>query len=171
VCAKHIPFFHCVYDYESSGAALHHYVDRLHELKRQFGWKYGNHYFPHDVKNQELISDLSRIDMLHSLGVEATVVPRHHLLDGINATRRLLDRTRIDPVKCERGLDCLKNYRREWKKETRNGSQGEVRDWTNHGADALRYFATGYSEPSFKPRDDRGRSSSGVSSRSSHWAA
>ena len=34
--------------------------------------------------------------------------------DGINAVRRMLDRTIIDPVRCAEGLDLLRNYKYEW---------------------------------------------------------
>jgi len=74
--------------YESSGAPLLPYVDKLHELKFKRNWKYGQHFFPHDAKNHELISPLSRIETLRSLGIEVEVVPAHNPLDGINAARR-----------------------------------------------------------------------------------
>jgi hypothetical protein len=59
----------------------------------------------------------------------------------------MIDRTRIDPVRCERGLDCLRNYCRAWNEKTRTWSEGEFKDWTNHGCDAIRMFATSYDEP------------------------
>jgi phage terminase large subunit len=77
--------------------------DVLWEKKREHGWKYRDHYFPRDVVNHELISPLSRIETLRSLGVNPIVVPQHDVLNGIIATRRLLDRSVIDPVPCRRG--------------------------------------------------------------------
>jgi hypothetical protein len=41
------------------------------------------------------------------------VVPQYDELEGINAVRRMLGRTWIDPVRCERGLEALRGYRRE----------------------------------------------------------
>jgi hypothetical protein len=141
------PFYHLVGYYESNGAALHHYVDKLHEFRIHNRWRYGRHWFPHDVANHELISEFSRKESLESMGIAVERVPAHNPLDGINAVRRMLDRTRIDPVRCERGLECLRNYRRQWNEKTRSWSEGEYKDWTNHGCDALRTFAAGYDEP------------------------
>jgi len=31
-----------------------------------------------------------------------------------NAVRRMLGQSLIDPVACDRGLKCLRNYRKEW---------------------------------------------------------
>jgi hypothetical protein len=39
--------------YESSGVAMHHYCDVLAEKRLQYKWKYGSHYFPHDIKQKE----------------------------------------------------------------------------------------------------------------------
>jgi hypothetical protein len=110
---------HLVDYYESSGAPLGHYVDVLHEKRLKQRWKYGQHWFPHDVKARELNTAMSRVETLRSLGVEPEVVPAHHKQDSVNAVRRILDRTWIDPNRCERGLDCLKNYRYEWKDKQR----------------------------------------------------
>jgi hypothetical protein len=93
----------------------------LHEKRIKRGWKYGQHFFPHDVKHRELNIAMSWIESLRSLGVEPEVVPAHHKQDSVNAVRRMLDRTWIDPERCERALDCLKNYRYEWKHKQRVG--------------------------------------------------
>jgi hypothetical protein len=88
--------YHLIDYYESSDAPLGHYIDVLHE--------YSQHFFPHDVKNRELNTAMSRIETLRSLGLEPEAVPAHHKLDSVNAVRRMLDRTWIDPDRCERGL-------------------------------------------------------------------
>jgi hypothetical protein len=103
--------YHLVDYYESSGAPLGHYVDVLHEKRLKQRWKYGQHWFPHDVRARELNTAMSRVETLRSLGVEPEVVPAHHKQDSVNAVRRVLDRTWIDPNRCERGLDCLKTKR------------------------------------------------------------
>jgi phage terminase large subunit len=157
--------------YESSGAPLQHYVDKLHELRIKRRWKYGRHWFPHDVVNHELISPPSRIETLRSLGVEVEVVPAHNPLDGINAVRRMLDWSVIDPERCARGLECLKNYRRRWSKENKMWSQSEHKDWTNNGADALRTFAAGYDDPRFKPTKRNDDREYNTVIGGSHWAA
>ena len=64
--------------------------------------------------HRELSTGRSRVDALTALGIEANVVPESNVLDGINVVRKMLGRTWIDPVRCERGLEALRSYRREY---------------------------------------------------------
>lgn len=138
-----------ILDYhEASGNGLDAYVQVLQAKAQERGWVYGNHYFPHDVAVKELGNGgLSRIDTLRGLGLKASVVPQSNVNDGINAVRRLLDAAYIDEGRCERGLNALSNYRREWNEKTRMYSDKPLHDWSSHGADALRTFASGYRDP------------------------
>jgi hypothetical protein len=52
------------------------------------------------------------------------VVPQYEELEGINVVRRMLGRTWIDPVRCERGLEALRGYRREYDERLKDGSRG-----------------------------------------------
>jgi len=143
---------HLIDYHEGSGVGFDEYAKVLAQKQRDTGWIYGMHYFPHDVAVHELGNNgLSRIDTLRGLGIKPTVVPLHHPEDGINAVRRLLDRTWIDQKKCERGLNCLLNYRREWDERLKMFRDKALHDWSSHGADALRTFAAGYKEPRAKP--------------------
>jgi hypothetical protein len=160
--------FRLVDYYESSGVAMHHYVEMLHEKKYKYKWRYGRHYFPHDIKQSEWISDKSRVETLISMGIEPQIAPDHRVLDGINAVRRMLDRTLIDPDRCARGLEALRNYVREWSIELRDWRASPRHDWASHGADALRIFAIGHEDPSFKPLSERRGSAPATTS---HWAA
>jgi hypothetical protein len=60
--------------YEASGVGLDHYAQVLHDKRVQHGWKYGEHYFPHDIKHRELTTGRSRLQALHGLGIDAVVV-------------------------------------------------------------------------------------------------
>jgi hypothetical protein len=147
--------------YETSGVGLDHYVEVLEEKKRSKsnpdGYLYGTHYFPHDIAVRELTSGQSRKDTLEGLGVEVTVVPPHAVLDGVNAVRRMLDRAFIDPVKAERGLEGLRNYRREYDERLKDWKSNALHDWSSHGADALRMFAVAHDEPDLPKQEDRHR--------------
>jgi phage terminase large subunit len=107
---------------------------------------YGDHFFPHDIKVREFTSGKSRLNTLASLGIEAVVVPQYDELEGINVVRRMLGRTWIDPVRCERGLEALRGYRREYDERLRDWKKSPLHSWESHGADALRYFATGFDD-------------------------
>jgi phage terminase large subunit len=109
-----------------------------------------------------------RIETLVSLGIEPVIAPDHRILDRINAVRRVLDRTFIDPDRCARGLEAPRNYVREWSIELRDWRASPKHDWASHGADALGIFAIGHGEPSFKPPSERRRFKPTITS---HWAA
>jgi phage terminase large subunit len=158
--------------YETSGLRLPHYVEMLHEKKLLRKWSYGRHYFPHDIKVKELGTGRSRIETLHSLGIEAEVVPNHHVMDRIDQTRRLLERSWIDAGHCERGIEALRNYRREYSEKNHDWRASPLHSWASHGADALGYYAMGYEERPFKERrDDRSRSWSTEVAGRSQWSA
>jgi hypothetical protein len=128
--------------YEASGVGLDHYAKVLEEK----GHVWGTHWFPHDIANKELSTGMSRADTLRGLGIEPEIVPQASVLDGINAVRRMLDSSWIDPERCERGLEALKQYRREWDDKLKTWKQRPRHDWSSHGADALRTFAMGFED-------------------------
>ena len=96
------------------------------------------------------------------------MVPQYEELEGINVVRRMLGRTWIDPVRCERGLEALRGYRREYDERLKDWKQRPLHSWESHGADALRYFATGFDDtPSTRaPR----RRDSEPRLRGTHWS-
>lgn len=131
--------------HENAGVGLDEYARVLTQKRDENKWVYGNHYFPHDILVRELGNKgKSREDTMKELGFKPTVVAQHHVMDGINAVRRLLDQSWIDEVKCERGLDALRNYRREWDDRLKMFRDGPLHDWASHGSDSLRTFAAGY---------------------------
>jgi len=152
--------------YESSGAPLGHYIDKVNEFKFKHKVRFGNHYLPHDTRQRELIAGMSRFKTPRSLGIEPEVVPAHNPQDGINAVRRMLDRTIIDPVRCAEGLDLLRNYKYEWQERKRIWSPHPRHDFASHCADALRCFAAGH-DPN-APRVGSGRSYSQPVTTPSH---
>lgn len=137
--------------HEASGVGLDEYVRILQEKQSQHKWVYGKHFFPHDVEVRELGNKgLSRSDTLAGLGVKPTIVPIHNVMDGVNAVRRMLDQTWIDETRCERGLNALRNYRRAWDEKLKMFRDSPLHDWSSHGADALRCFASGFKDPKEK---------------------
>jgi hypothetical protein len=140
--------------YENSGFGLEHYVQEIQKRREQHGFTFGAHYFPHDVNNGEISNGKSRFDTLMSLGVTPTAVPRvANINDGINAARRMLATSLIDPVRCDRGLKCLRNYRKEWDEDRATFRDRPFHNWASHGADSFRNFAQGFVEPEIvRPR-------------------
>jgi phage terminase large subunit len=86
----------------------------------------------------------SRVDTLRQLGIRPTVVPVSNVNDGINAVRQILDQAWIDETHCARGLNALREYRREWSEKNKAYADKPKHDWTSHACDALRTFCCGY---------------------------
>jgi phage terminase large subunit len=157
--------------YEASGVGLNHYVQVLNEKRIAGGYKYGEHYFPHDIVHREFTSGKSRRDALAGMGIEATIVLQSNVLDGINVVRRMLGRTWIDSARCERGIEALRAYRREWSENLKDWVKAPLHDLSSQGADALRTFACGFDDL-VMPSDSRRRGRQGEPPpRGSFWSA
>jgi hypothetical protein len=131
--------------YENSGVGADHYARVLKERD----YLYEGHLLPHDADDREWGNNAaSRVDTLKSLGVKpAKVLGRASVDDGINAVRVLLPRCYFDAVKCQRGLDALRQYQKLWDEKLRTFKDSPLHDWTSHAADAFRYLAQGLRRP------------------------
>lgn len=162
--------------HEEGGAGLDHYARVLDEKRNEHGWRYGDgsnsaeNWFPHDVDHHELASGMSRKATLEQLGIRVNVVPVAHVMDGINATRRLLSRAWIDEKRCARGISALQAYRREWDESAKVFKPKPLHDWSSHGADALRTFAQGFGDDA-APAADRAYKRPKKSTGASAWSA
>ena len=129
--------------YEASGNGLEHYVRYL----RDKPWVYADHLLPHDAKARELSTGRTREEFLRGLlPGDVRVVPAQGVADGINAVRAILPRCRFDAKGCERGIEALRMYRREYDQEKKIYRDKPEHDWTSHGADAFRQLAVGMVE-------------------------
>ena len=141
-----------VIDYiESNGEALPYYARELD--KRPY--RYSDHILPHDAAARELGTGKTRVETLQSLGLRSAVVtPAQDVSDGINAARLLLPRCWFDEGKCKRGIEALRQYRREYDDKLKSFKSRPLHDWSSHGADAFRTGAMGGRVPSMpkKPK-------------------
>lgn len=139
--------------YENSGEGLPHYANIL----QQKGYTYGAHFAPHDIKVREMGTGMSRLETAKKLGINFRIAPRLSLEDGINATRTILSRCWFDAGKCERGLDALQNYHKDWDEKMMVFRDKPKHDWSSHGSDAFRTLATSIKDNvvlSLLPMDD-----------------
>lgn len=130
-----------IHYYEASGVGLDHYVKYLKEQP----YIYGEHVLPHDVEVKELGTGKSRLEVLRELGLEnVTICPKLPVDDGIQAVRSMLPTCWFDEERCGRGLEALRQYRRDYDEKGRTFRSRPLHDWTSHGADAMRYHAVGF---------------------------
>ena len=98
---------------------------------------------PHDVQVRELTTGKSRLEVLREAGLDCTVIPRLNVDDGIQAVRRLLPKCWFNMPAVKQGLDCLRNYRREYDEKRQVFYARPLHDWSSHGSDSFRYLALG----------------------------
>jgi phage terminase large subunit len=128
--------------YENHGVGLDHYVKWI----RDNDYEKAEHILPHDVRVRELGTGKSRMEMLEEAGLEIKIAPRMSLDDGIQAVRRLLPRCWFNVPQVQTGLNCLRNYRRDYDEKRKIFYERPLHDWSSHGSDSFRYLALGLDE-------------------------
>tara|TARA_R100000541_G_scaffold15256_2_gene24675 strand:- start:2072 stop:3352 length:1281 start_codon:yes stop_codon:yes gene_type:complete len=132
---------HLIDYYEASGVGLEHYAKVLQDKN----YVYDQHIFPHDVRVRELGTGKSRIETLEGLGIrDIEIAPSLLIDDGIQAVRAMLDKCWFDAEKCEKGIDALTNYSRDWDDNGKTWRMRPSHNWASHGSDSFRYLAIGY---------------------------
>lgn len=140
---------HLIDYYENVDKGLPHYVNILEEKRLEYKLLYSDHVFPQDIQAREFGTGKTREEVLRGLGIKPVVCPMHRVEDGIEATRNMLSRCFFDSKKCDRGIQALRQYRRERLVKMEKGEGDDiphyrnipVHDWTSHAADAFRYGA------------------------------
>jgi hypothetical protein len=123
---------------EVSGEGLPDIVRRLEAR----GYRYGRHVLPHDAQAREIGTGVSRLETLQALGLRDLEIVRQQVVaDGINAVRLMLTRCWFDAERCAKGIEALKQYRREWDGSRQVWRERPLHDWASHAADAFRYGA------------------------------
>ena len=128
--------------YENHGVGLDHYVKWI----KDNDYLKSEHILPHDVRVRELGTGKSRLEMLQEAGLEVKIAPRMGLDDGIQAVRRLLPRCWFNVPQVQNGLNCLRNYRRDYDEKRKIFYERPLHDWSSHGSDSFRYLALGLDE-------------------------
>lgn len=136
-----------------SDAGFPAYVNQLHEMATRYGFRYGKHFFPPDIRVRELDRGISRIESLRRLGLVATAVGMGlRKEDMIESARMLLPRCWFDEQQTatgERsGFEGLKAYRKVQDSRTGEFRPQPVHDWSSHIADAFQILSLGLSRMS-----------------------
>ena len=144
--------------YENNGQPLAHYASII----KGKPYNYGDHILPHDAGHERLGKERneSMSDQLRTLGLPNRVLPIGDREAGIEKVRQFIPKCWFDKVKCQRGLEALRQYRREYDDKRKTFRSEPLHDWASDGADAFRYLATGIKEiTKYKPIEypDKGR--------------
>lgn len=121
--------------YENSGKSLDHYITWL----KNRDYPVDRVFLPHDAKVREMGIGKSRHQLFLDRGIDAEVLDKSSIEDGINAVRVAFNRMWFDAEGCKLGLKALRNYRSEYNSKNRVLRSKPRHDWSSHGADAMRY--------------------------------
>ena len=138
-----------VLDYHSSnGQPIAFYTGLIQAKEREHNYVYRTHWLPHDARAKTLASGGKSI--IEQLSVKIPletmrIVPSLSLQDGIQASRLALMRSWFDS-KCEDGIECLRQYQREYDEDKKVFRDKPRHDWTSHGADAFRMLSIAWRE-------------------------
>lgn len=125
--------------HEENNQGLDYYVRLLKEKR----YVYGQHLAPHDIQVREMGTGKSRLEVAEALGIHFDIVPNIGVADGIQAVRSIFTRCWFDVEKCDRGIQALKTYRKEYSDRLSTYRDSPLHDWASHGADAFRMLAVG----------------------------
>ena len=145
----------CLDYHTSNGQPVAFYTGIIASREAERGYVYGTHYLPHDARAKTLESNRSIIEQLSDkIALKSMkIVPMLSLQDGIQATRLALTRAWFDH-KCEDGIECLRQYQREYDEDKKVFRDKPRHDWTSHGADAFRMLSIAWKEEAKLPHKD-----------------
>lgn len=128
---------------DGSGLGMVDYI----RMCREKNYIYAKHYGPHDIEVHEYTTGRSRRETARDLGFEFEVVPRQAIADRIEAARNTIPICWFDETKCERGLQALKFYHKEYDHERKTYMNRPEHDWSSNGADSFGYGAQAFKPP------------------------
>lgn len=135
--------------YEQVGMSVEHFAEYKWRIGEERGYSYEGSidYVPHDSKQRSWTSSNAdgtarqRLEDMRACKLNPQLVPNHHRADGIYAAKKTIARSFFHGVHCKEGLECLRNYQREWDADNRIYAKTPLHNWATNGADAFRYGA------------------------------
>jgi phage terminase large subunit len=117
-------------------------LDYFAQVLKNKCYSYGVHIAPHDLKQRELSTAMSRMSIAADLGINFTLAPNLSVEDGINAVKMLLSsKVWIDENRCAKLIKAVESYRREWDATKQRYKPNPLHDWSSDASDCLRYLA------------------------------
>lgn len=98
------------------------------------------HVWPHDGAVREFGTGVSRQETARKVGLwPVHIQPKQGIMDRIEAVRLRLRLSKFDAKKCQRGIECLFNYQKEYDSKLMMFKEKPKHDWASHGTDAFGY--------------------------------
>jgi phage terminase large subunit len=128
---------------EDNNREFKYYIDAIRQFASRKGLIVHSHFAPHDGAERDYYNGLKDIRAHgQALGETFQVVRRPPTLQyGIEVIRQTLHNTYIDKGECQRLIDCLSNYSKEYNDRMGVYKNSPVHDWSSHGVKAFQTLA------------------------------
>lgn len=131
---------HFIDHYEASGEDLGHYISVINNKP----YNYAKHFLPHDAKQRELQTNMTRVDFFAQNGINNVEVLRPTSFTVGNDDINLIARPKLslcwfDAEKCKRGLECLRAYHYDYDVKNNLLKSQPEHDWSSHSSSAFIY--------------------------------
>lgn len=132
-----------IHSYSHNGETIHHYINYLNTWKTANMIQYGDHWFPHDINNGEMIAG-NRLVAMRKLGIYPKITPKMSIAEGIQKARVMIPYLRFRKGHTEELLTALNSYHFEYNEVKGVLSSVPVHDRSSHYADAFRYMGVNF---------------------------
>lgn len=132
--------------YEWSGEGIGHYCEVLEEK----GYNYADYHFvPHDAANKvQAAGGRSIVEQARDdYDTRMMVIPATSQQNGIEAARLTLPKCWFNSVKCEKGIEALRNYHFIYDEDLKIFRSKPSHDWSSHAAKAFEIGARCWGKP------------------------
>ncbi len=128
---------------EANNREFKYYIDCIRQFTSRKGLVVHSHFAPHDGAERDYYNGLKDIRSHgQELGEQFQVVRRPPTMQfGIEVMRQALHVTYIDKGECQRLIDCLSNYSKEYDDRSGIYKDRPVHDWSSHGVKSFQTLA------------------------------
>ena len=127
--------------YENRLQELSHYINIVHQFREKHGVVFGEHWFPHDGNNQAGPRKESWKQRASQLGLPVRILSRDAKKSlSIERARANFKIFHIHQTNCQRGIDCLLEYKFQFNDAMQLTSNEPLHNWASHGADSFMYM-------------------------------
>ena len=137
---------HILKYYENSLEDITHYIDVIQQWGRDYNYRYGVMYLPHDGKRLSIDSVAGSVQNIltnHHFNVIVVDRPMSKLV-SIGKARRAFSKCRFHSIGCSKGLKALAHYQWQFDETHNVFREGKPKhNWASNGADAFQTLALG----------------------------
>ena len=128
--------------YENRFQELSHYINIVHQFRADNQIVFGKHWFPHDGSSRSGPRKESWQDRARQLGFDTKILSRDSKKSiSIERARATFKIFHIHQKNCQRGIDCLLEYKFQFNDAMQLTSNDPLHNWASHGADSFQYMS------------------------------